>query len=405
MLAKKCRRGFTLVELLVVIAIIGVLIALLLPAVQSARESARRSACLNNLRQLAIATHNHHQARNMLPFYSCRTSSTTPDATCNGEAEGGWFLHLMPYIEQGNVYDIVVGDGGKLAATTVMISPQVGTPGKGGTTTYPPECKYEVTSDPAATSSHNGHTAPAPTSSGKWVCPPGSGPTTTGGTPASPDYKPAKYQTTLHGIDLVTGGDYPVLQCMSDPSIVGPKYKATFRNGPGWSLSNYMANYHVLARDSFPQVIPPHVPRSQRSRIPVITDGTSNTILFAEGMRLCDGTYRLALWSDYIKTHSHNFGVDWGGWVNTYMFQSVPHHKKCNNWRVQGLHFGQLACAFLDGSTRTLSKNISRAETSDPDSPQFGVDAEPATADPAWLNHGVWDRLMKVADGEVIENY
>ena len=94
-LDRRERRGFTLVELLVVIAIIGILVALLLPAVNSAREAARRTHCLNNLRQVGLASHTYHDAQRALP---------PPKLGDQFQNLGSMFVSLLPYLEEGSLY-------------------------------------------------------------------------------------------------------------------------------------------------------------------------------------------------------------------------------------------------------------------------------------------------------------
>ncbi len=92
----KTNHGFTLVELLVVITIIGILISLLLPAVQAAREAARRLQCSNNLKQVGLALLNYENACGTFP---------PGGLTKSGGCGHSWWVRILPYVEQSNIYD------------------------------------------------------------------------------------------------------------------------------------------------------------------------------------------------------------------------------------------------------------------------------------------------------------
>jgi prepilin-type N-terminal cleavage/methylation domain-containing protein len=89
--------AFTLIELLVTIAIIAVLASLLLPAFARGKESARSASCLNNLRQLAVAsmTYSMDAAGNLPSFREWLYSTRVGDLTTG---------RLYPYLKSKQVY-------------------------------------------------------------------------------------------------------------------------------------------------------------------------------------------------------------------------------------------------------------------------------------------------------------
>lgn len=104
-------RGFTLIELLVVLAILAMLVGMLLPAVQRVRETANRTACSNNVKQLALACHNHAAAHGRFPSNGDDLSlATPPNAPKPGDGPYNpvtFYVALLPFVEQDNLRSVV----------------------------------------------------------------------------------------------------------------------------------------------------------------------------------------------------------------------------------------------------------------------------------------------------------
>jgi prepilin-type N-terminal cleavage/methylation domain-containing protein len=205
------RRGFTLIELLVVIAIIAILIGLLLPAVQKVREAAARMSCSNNLKQLGLAAHNYESANGVLPPGNNRNSRI------------GALAHLLPYVEQDNVF--------RQIETTKLTIPATGGVWYGGTSWAAAHNKIKTFQCP---SDNSNDVTPA---AGVWAF------------------------------------------LYTDPSTV---YGGTFAPTayPTLGKTNYAPNAGYLGA-VFPALSGPFFTDS-KTRLTALTDGTSNTYAFGE---------------------------------------------------------------------------------------------------------------------------
>jgi prepilin-type N-terminal cleavage/methylation domain-containing protein/prepilin-type processing-associated H-X9-DG protein len=306
-----CRKAFTLIELLVVIAIIGILISLLLPAVQAVREAAARAQCANNLKQLGIAVHNFEGVHKCMPPYfgTFPQSQSSPPWANNTRMYGGWFVHLLPYVEQNNLYNMIYANN----LATGYNQPYYDT-------------NPSYTAGGQVTEQYNGHTYTYTSYSASG----GSG---------------------YHGnegiwMDGAHQATFEILHCPSDPTYSPDGLVYGY-----WGSTNYLANYNAWASNPAWGVwAPPMI-------FAGITDGLSNTVLFGEGYANCDSIGRIALYSWFY----HNFGLDWYQQSNTLMFQDQPQVAACDNWRAQSNHRGGMNVGLCDGSVRQVSPSVSQA--------------------------------------------
>ena len=94
------RAGFSLIEVLVVIGLIGVIVGLLLLAVQHVRASATRTQCLNNLKQIGLALHHHHDLHGRIPPQPITGGPHDPNGILN------WMALILPQMDQAALWAV-----------------------------------------------------------------------------------------------------------------------------------------------------------------------------------------------------------------------------------------------------------------------------------------------------------
>jgi prepilin-type N-terminal cleavage/methylation domain-containing protein/prepilin-type processing-associated H-X9-DG protein len=322
----RIRSGFTLIELLVVIAIIAVLMGLLLPAVQKVREAAARTQCTSQIKQLALACLNYHDTNKVLPANWGGSSTAGPKFT-QKSADWSWTAMILPYIEQGALYNNA-GIGKKNGAGVPVTPLNV------------------LMFDPSG--------APQIAIGQPIVllrC------------PSDPDYSQTQYadRAELGIVSNVYNGN-----TISSPvaitnykGVAGANWSAGIANwNPGYVPFNAINQTQdgmdtgngILYRSNGTQ--------GQIFTLLSITDGTSNTFLIGESLP------SKSLWTGSWAYANHNSGTCaiYPNAANTNN-QPFPLNDWGDNWSFHSGHMGGINFAYCDGSVHFVTNDVSPTTT------------------------------------------
>jgi prepilin-type N-terminal cleavage/methylation domain-containing protein/prepilin-type processing-associated H-X9-DG protein len=351
--------GFTLIELLVVIAIIAVLIALLLPAVQAAREAARRAQCTNNLKQIALATHNYHDVNGAFPMGSPMNCDPLFGLWYESQSV---FVSMLPQFEQQPLFNAVN------FSRSIWTSPNSTIWSTGLSTLW---CPSDPGISRAFTYSNFSPDIP------------------------SLDVRFSSYSCCF-GTWRAEPVDYAYQACGGPPIAANPTFQAIQSNGNG--IFNYNISYNMSAN----------------------TDGTSNTLLFGEKANGKFSSVTSGVSSSRVVADMNDYcwwaSADKADTMFTTLYPMNPFNKitlansgeYSDSWvePASSFHPGGANFAFADGSVRFLKDTI-QTWTSNPagGNPPGVTDTNGVFSLNAAVNQfGVHQKLSTRNGGEVVSS-